>query len=107
MNRIEENGGFTILKVELPFGIAESNLPINILNPVYNESGVHFTLTHGSRVILTLYDATVKEVGILADKKLPSGEGLIPFDRRKWSGGIYLYKLQAGGSAYTGKIVKL
>lgn len=106
MNRIEENGGFTISEVELPSGIAESNLPINILNPFYNESGVHFTLIHGSRVILTLYDATGKEVGILADKKLPSGECLIPFDRRKWSGGIYLYKLQAGGSAYTGKIVK-
>lgn len=65
---------------------------------------VQFELPTASRVLLTVYDLTGREVARLADERLPSGKHERTLDASDLPPGIYLVSLQADGWASNRKV---
>ncbi|MBI5401819.1 MAG: T9SS type A sorting domain-containing protein [Ignavibacteriae bacterium] len=72
--------------------ILSQNYP-NPFNPV---TKINFAITGNNKVTLKVYDVVGKEVAVLVNQNLSSGEYQITFDGTKLASGVYFYKLTAG-----------
>ena len=80
---------------------------INYPNPFYTSTTVEYHVPQFSKVKLTVYDLMGNEVLTLVNENKDAGTYRTNFDARNFSPGMYLYRLQGGGSFITNKFVIL
>jgi hypothetical protein len=90
----------------LVFGL-EQNYP----NPFFSASTtkpittIEFTLSNPSAATLKVYDMLGAEVTTLMRSELPAGRHTVQWNAEGMPNGVYFYRLQAGGSVQTKKLV--
>ena len=83
---------------ELPvaFGLAQ-----NYPNPFNPSTQISFSIPEQAHVRLAVYDLLGREIAVLVDQVREPGSYQAGFDAPGLSSGIYLYRLDAGGFAFT------
>ncbi len=101
-----------------PTGVTEKpaarafSLTQNYPNPFNPRTTIRFTLSEPGLVQLRVYDVTGKLVAILADRAYPAGAHAVTWSGTNHRGrpaasGIYFYRLRAGSSTATRKMLML
>ena len=97
----------------VPRGISDETIPTrawlaqNYPNPFNPSTTISFELPKASFVTLKVYNLLGQEVANLVNKKNAAGRYDIQFDASELSGGVYLYRLQAGEFVETRKLILL
>lgn len=76
----------------------------NYPNPFNPSTTIGFYLPEASDIRLTVHDMLGREVGVLAQGPVASGEHSVVFDASQLPGGVYMYRLTAGSHALTRKL---
>ncbi|MEN9839790.1 MAG: hypothetical protein RL177_1269, partial [Bacteroidota bacterium] len=90
--------------VELP---TELTLNQNHPNPFNPSTVVSFGLPESGSVKLAVYDILGREVAVLADGTFAAGWHQVRFDATGLATGMYLYRIQTGGTVITKRMVLL
>ena len=69
----------------------------------WNAAQIHFAATRPGRIELTLYDAAGRKLGTLAEGIFSAGEHTVAVTGL--ASGVYLYRLTAGQSLRSGKLI--
>ena len=69
----------------------------NTPNPFDQTTTISYTLLHDEHIILTVSDIFGQEVATLIDEARPAGSYQAFFDGNALPGGLYVYRLRAGG----------
>lgn len=82
----------------------------NLPNPFRQSTTIRYALPKAMPVQLTVYDVTGRTVRTLLNGMQLAGEGAVMWDGRNESGtqvgdGVYLYRLEAGGTDLTRKMI--
>ncbi len=97
---VEERGGGGAI----PAGVAlEQNYP----NPFNPSTTIRFSVAEQSFVRLTVYSLHGQELATLVSEQLSPGEFSVEWDGSGLPSGVYVYRLQSGGSVETRKLVLL
>ena len=101
----------TAVPEELP-SVARTMLQPNFPNPFNPNTQLAFDLDRPARVTLTVYDATGREVVVLADEHFNAGHYVRTWDGRDKTGraaasGVYLVQLRAGDRVESQKMALL
>ncbi len=91
-------------EVEMPL---EFDLAQNYPNPFNSSTAIGYSIEQNSRVMLTVYDITGREVAALVDDYVDTGRYRLTFDASVLANGIYIYKLESEGRVATKKMVLL
>jgi hypothetical protein len=83
------------------------NLSQNYPNPFNASTTIEFSLPEEAYVDLSIYDLLGREVTVLEKGLKPAGKYEIPFDASGLSSGVYFYRLQAGESTESKRMVLL
>lgn len=86
-----------------PDPILESNFP----NPFSMVTNINYTIPVGGFVKLAVFDLAGNEVRTLVNKQLPAGKYSVTFDAGDLPEGIYIYRLRAGRSEQSRKMILL
>jgi S-formylglutathione hydrolase FrmB len=100
---------------EVPTGIVkESSLSPNSFmlyqnypNPFNPSTAISFRIPSRSFVSLKVFDLIGREVATIVSEEMPAGSYTKQWNAEKTSSGIYFYRLQAGSSTETKKLVLL
>jgi hypothetical protein len=84
----------------LSFGLAQ-----NYPNPFNPSTMIHFTVPERQAVTLRVYNLLGEEVATLVDQVVNAGENVVEFKATGLATGMYLYKLQAGSSMQTRRML--
>jgi hypothetical protein len=76
-------------------------------NPFNPSTVISFSLPHIEHAKLTVYDVTGRQVKVLVNEVLSSGEHRITFEGSSLSSGVYFARLEAGNRMQTEKMVLL
>lgn len=76
-------------------------------NPFAGATTIRFETAESSEVRLAVYDVTGREVAVLVEGTVEAGTHAATFEARGLSNGLYVYRLQAGSRAETGRITLL
>jgi hypothetical protein len=79
----------------------------NYPNPFNPATTISFSLPFRAFVTLKVYDVLGREVGTVVSQVLPPGNYSSQWDASRMSSGVYFYRLQAGTSTETKKLVLL
>lgn len=79
----------------------------NYPNPFNPSTNISYSIPHSGFVSLKIYDVLGKEIKTLVNTNQPSGYYEIEFNSDNLASGIYFYKLQAGESLDTKKMILL
>lgn len=74
-------------------------------NPVVNESQLSFNMTNGTNVSIKVYDVLGKEVMMLYNGYMPSGEQKFTIRKGSLSSGVYFVNINMDGSSNMQKFV--
>lgn len=77
----------------------------NYPNPFNSTTKISFTIPKHAHVLLKLFDILGREISILINKELNSGEYEIEFDGKDLSSGVYFYTLTADSFIDTKKLL--
>jgi hypothetical protein len=77
----------------------------NYPNPFNASTRIQYTITTSSHVKLTVYDLLGKELAVLIDEYKYSGTYSVDWSANDLSTGVYLYRLEAGRSIKTRKLI--
>jgi hypothetical protein len=94
----------TTYSTDLP---AQVSLEQNYPNPFNPATTISFRLPSTSFVSLAVFDALGKQVRVLLAKELPAGTYASHWDATGLASGLYFYRLQAGSTIETKKLVLL
>jgi len=89
-------------KEKLKFAL-HSNYP----NPFNPSTKITYTLPEYSEIKLSVFDVIGREIRILENTAKPAGTYTIDFNAGNLPGGIYFYRIQAGGNIAVGKMTLL
>lgn len=73
----------------------------NYPNPFNPQTIIPFELSRGGMVRLSLYDVLGRQVAVLADRLFVAGRHELLLDAGRWPSGLYFYRLDAEGRAFT------
>ena len=98
--------GFLAVKPE-PGLVTVFNLAQNYPNPFNPTTQINFSVpsNKGELVTLKVYNVLGQEVATLFSGTKSAGNYSVPFDGSKLASGVYLYRLQAGNTSITKKMV--
>ncbi|MFZ5433471.1 MAG: T9SS type A sorting domain-containing protein [Calditrichota bacterium] len=77
----------------------------NYPNPFNPETKIRFSLPENGLASLKVYDAIGRHVATLVNGQLSAGEHAVTFNAENLPSGLYFYKLTAGGSSVTKKMI--
>ena len=83
--------------------VLEQNYP----NPFNPATRIKYGIPQASHVIISVYNMLGQQVAILEDQYQLAGYYSVEFDARKFSSGIYLYKIQTEGFQAVRKLIVL
>ncbi len=83
----------------------EFALEQNYPNPFNPTTTISFTIPHSSFTVLRVYDVLGREVAALVNEEMSPGRYERILDARNLASGVYLYRLRAGPSTQTRKLV--
>ncbi|MEO6695188.1 MAG: T9SS type A sorting domain-containing protein [Ignavibacteria bacterium] len=110
LKQIDFNGNFRYYNLQnnLVIGIPEKfELSQNYPNPFNPETILRFSIPKLSKVKLSVYDITGREIVKLVDKELVPGNYEYLWNASEFSSGIYLYKLETTGFTDTKRMTLL
>ena len=81
------------------------SLEQNYPNPFQNETTLKFKIPKQAKVKLNVFDLSGKEVAVLVNGKLSSGDHKVLFSAQNLPSGVYYYRLQAGEFLDTKKLI--
>ena len=76
-------------------------------NPVAGTTRIRFTIPQSSEVTLTIYDLLGREIATPAQGSFGPGDHEVTWHAAEQAGGVYLYRLMAGGFSQTRSLVLL
>jgi hypothetical protein len=76
-------------------------------NPFSTSTGIRFSLPEPAHVSLIVYDLLGRQVARLEDRLMRAGSHRAVFDASRLPGGVYFYRLQAGASTRSGRMVRV
>jgi len=76
-------------------------------NPFNPAANISFRLAEAMHVKLEIYNVMGQKVGTLVDDNLSAGEYTRKWDGSQFASGVYMYRLQAGETVQTAKMVLL
>jgi hypothetical protein len=79
----------------------------NYPNPFNSSTTISFELEEPGNVKLLVYDLLGREITVLADRHMEAGGYNIGFDVSGLSSGIYFYRLRAGDTVETKRMLLL
>ena len=82
--------------------IKVSNYP----NPFRQGATIEYRVPAPRHVRLTVYDVLGRELAVLVDERQSAGSHSAKLDASSWPSGVYLYRLEAGNQAATGRLVR-
>jgi hypothetical protein len=85
-------------------GVNDFSLEQNYPNPFNPSTRINYQIAKDDFVTLKVYDIIGNEVAVLINKEQPAGKHSVDFNAAKLPSGVYLYRLQAGGSIITKKM---
>jgi hypothetical protein len=88
-------------------GPAASSLSQNYPNPFNPATTVEFRIKNSDLVTLKVYDLLGREVAVLVHEVKNPGTYTARFDGSRLVSGVYCYRLTAGGSVLTRKMLLL
>jgi hypothetical protein len=94
--------GPTLVAEENPTGFTLSQ---NYPNPFNARTTIEYNLEKPGKVSLEVYNLSGQKLETLVDGNQPVGNHRINFDASRYSSGTYLYKLNAGNSTKTNKMM--
>jgi hypothetical protein len=105
----------TIYAGELPLSVGQASRDVpeksvlfqNYPNPFNPSTRISFSIPHSSFVTLRVYDLLGREVVTLVNEQLGPGDHERIFNAEGLAGGVYFYRLQAGGFVQTKKLLLL
>ena len=102
----------TDLRIDTRVGSSTSSpvsfaLDQNYPNPFNPSTEISFSLTKSQKVKLAVYNLLGKEVAMLVDGTRSAGHQTVKFDAANLASGVYFYKLQAGSSVLSKKMMLL
>lgn len=77
----------------------------NYPNPFNPTTTIGYTLPEAGPVLLEVYDLTGRRLATLVDGTMPAGTHTVAFEADGLASGLYFYKLQAGGTIQTRRMV--
>lgn len=83
----------------------KTTLNQNFPNPFNPSTTISYSLTEPSEVELTVFNLLGMKVATLVNASQSSGEYTIQFDASQLASGVYLYRLQAGNTTQTRKMI--
>ncbi len=92
-------------KQEVPGHASGFELGESYPNPFSNTTVIEYTLPHPEKVTIKVFDLYGREIKTLVDKVVQPGIYQIEWNANKLPGRIYLYRMQAGKFAQTGKTI--
>lgn len=84
---------------------ASFRLDQNYPNPFNPTTRISFTITQQDNVKLNVYDILGREVAVLVNRNMVSGDHSVVFDGGNLQSGFYLYRLKAGKFTQTKKML--
>jgi enterochelin esterase-like enzyme len=96
-----------------PTSVREQNSPTEIVlhqnypNPFNPDTEVRYQISEVSTVVLKVFDLLGREVATLVNERLEPGTYHVKFDATNLAGGTYFYRLHAGGTAQTRRLLLL
>jgi hypothetical protein len=79
----------------------------NVPNPFNPTTDIRWTMDVGRMTTVAVYDLMGRKLTVLADGFYPAGEHSVRFDASTLPSGVYLYRLESGGSVLTRKMILL
>ena len=99
------SGGVTAIEEEAPAHPVAFDLHQNFPNPFNPSTVIRYQLPAAADVRLAVYDLLGREVALLVDDQKVPGRYEVRFDARELSSGVYIYRLTAGPSVQTRRMV--
>jgi hypothetical protein len=108
--------GWVVYSTDPPPGIdPDTGAPVpgrfrlspNYPNPFKSVTTISFSLPEPSSVLVDVFTSAGRQVSILMDRSLPSGNHQIPWDAAQCGSGVYLVRMKAGSFEETRKMVLL
>jgi hypothetical protein len=99
-------GSLTGVK-ESPAIARSFNLSQNYPNPFNPSTTIAFTLPSRSFVTLKIFDILGRELATIVSEELPAGNYTRQWNASNMSSGVYFYRLEAGSSTQTKKLILL
>lgn len=87
--------------IELP---VEVTLSQNYPNPFNPSTSIRFGLPVSDQVRISVYDITGRLVSQITDARFDAGYHVVSFDGSRLASGVYLYRLETGGTVLTQKM---
>ncbi len=85
--------------------VRQFRLRQNYPNPFNPATTIHYEIPQRSRVVLSIFDMLGNEIAVLVNEEKEAGRYEISWAPREMPSGIYFYRLQAGASVATKKLV--
>lgn len=82
----------------------EVTLEQNFPNPFNPTTNIRFTLPEAGDVRLQVFDLLGREVSTLINSRQSAGRYTVQFNASRLASGVYIYRLQAGGTVLTRKL---
>jgi hypothetical protein len=79
----------------------------NFPNPFNAQTTIRFTLSEARNVQLTVYNLLGRQIQILVDEDRTAGSHTVTFDASGHASGVYFYRLQAGKTVETKRMMLL
>jgi len=95
-----DNGIYRTVQYTTSMSLEHSPLPLvshleqNYPNPFNPVTNIFFTLKNAGFVSLRVYDILGREVGVLLNEVIQSGNHIIPFNGNQFTSGVYFYQLR-------------
>jgi hypothetical protein len=77
----------------------------NYPNPFNPNSDIRYQVSESRSVRLSVFDMLGREVAVLVDEVKSPGTYTVRFDGSGFASGVYYYRLTAGGSVETRKMI--
>jgi parallel beta-helix repeat protein len=77
----------------------------NYPNPFNPTTVIGYSIVHGYPVNLKVYDVLGREIAVLVRAVVPAGYHEVEFSAGNLAGGVYFYRIEAGSSNQTGKML--
>jgi hypothetical protein len=103
----EWRGGLVHVQGAGPETPQEITLAQNYPNPFNGQTRITYTIESNRFVVLRIYDLLGREVTTLVNGEEPPGVHSVIWDAAGLSGGVYHYRLEAGGTTKSRKLVLL